>query len=761
MTIACCGTAVCVDKSKPVHDTSTPRSNGTTDCSRYRTCTECTTAEAACSWSLVKQNCNVTAAATTTTSVTPVMSSTKTPSTATRPPTTEQVAPLQTSSTVMPDVHVNDDDDPLMVYSVLSCPVYSVNYTKKTDIESVTHTVKLNVSNDPTGAFAVLLNRSSVTCELLEKSFPAAITADGGQIACEIREHTTPENATDGAAVSDRARPSVVYFAVIVDGVPLEFDNLTDHYMTVYHNSCDAGQRSNAAECVNCVWEDDERRRYYCRWCPRNNVCTGLYQHCDVRKPNNGSYVPDHAVDNVNVRCPAIRIDSISPVYGPWAGGTTMRIVVSNHRTIAENKLIKVTVAGYRCLLPTASADGTTVECTISAVNSSRLDDGPVEVTYVSDHDKSVPALTLRSDQTFYFVDPEITNVRPNCGNVSGGTEITIRGNFLNAGNRLKVFVRENIPCAITSHGHNDVTCVTGAVDSPGAGRVKLEFDHYLNKYVPYPVFEYTSDPTLDDNQTFSGIASGGTRLPVRGRHFSCIQNPLMFVVYKAMRHTGVCRVHNDTYMVCTTPRVNRPAPRSVTRLQYGFQADFDKHIVTLNSTGYVLYPDPVYTDFDTDDGDGDRTLTINGQHLDRGYQLTDDLSVRLRGSGTACNVSSVESRRVVCRLQPTRALARGAGSMADVEHDAIVVSVGSNLIYDVKRKFVNRNHSMILTVVFGGITVVSLIITLVVAVVYCTKIALMASSQHPTEMQSLCEQLQSTATIGQEVEPLSADRKE
>jgi len=172
-----------------------------------------------------------------------------------------------------------------------------------------------------------------------------------------------------------------------------------------------------------------------------------------------------------------------------------------------------------------------------------------------------------------------------------------------------------------------------------------------------------------------------------------------------------------------------------VVTLRFGFQASRDDAGYELQlpagAPGYRLYPDPVYTDFETaDDG---RTVTINGLRLDEGYSAADDLSVRVRDAAVACNVTSATARRVVCRT--ALRLSDGGSGPAN----GIVVAVG-NLVYDVKRKLARRTGPTLFTWFLIAVTVVSLVVTCVVAVVYCFKIALMASSQQ-NEMQSLCEQ--------------------
>lgn len=701
----------------PEQTTVTIRPNVTADCVARDTCAECTAAAPACSWSLVRQSCNDTEA------------------------TEKQLVedPGDDGHHHPPTKAVSDPR---------SCPRFQVNYQKRTNLDTTNRTVHVKVSNDPTGTFRALLERGGVWCHLNEMKYDGKVESGGRQITCE----------SDNLDSVNSSLSSMVYFAVSVNGVPLAFDDKSDHYLdfTVPRNACVSDNHLGPSdECKVCLWDDDVYR-YYCQWCPKSNPCTGSYQQCDVRRLADLRHVAP--VQDVLVQCPAVRIESISPLYGSWAGGTTVRIVISNHRTLAEDKVTVIKVADSRCLLPTV--DGTAVTCTISPTNTSTLTQGPVEVTYMSEENKLLPTFTVRSNQSFYFVEPVITSVWPTCGPTTGGTKITIRGRFLDAG-AVRVYL-QNITCTVLSQSQNEVTCITGASDGPATSAVRVEFDHYLSKYVHDPPFVYTSTPAVDGGQTFRSIASGGTQLPVFGQNFACIHNPLVHVSYNGIQYTGGCVVKNNTYLECTAPTINRPAPHQVTALKFGFQADYNDTFVKIQPpTGtpdYTVYPDPVYTDFDTDG----RTVTVYGLNMDQGYDHDADLTVLFHNTGVPCNVTSVEPDRIVCR-PPNRLTFKDHGSHSNEDpiddyeddedelpaalvNDEIIVTVG-NLVYEVKRKPQTRRYSSPLrinTIIFGGIALVSLVITIVAAIVYCMKIAITISNQQ-TEMRSLCEHLNSS----------------
>jgi len=303
--------------------------------------------------------------------------------------------------------------------------------------------------------------------------------------------------------------------------------------------------------------------------------------------------------------------------------------------------------------------------------------------------------LQLTSSQTFQFVYPEPTALSPTCGPVSGGTLLHITGHSLDAGSTATVSVGpSNVPCELVARYEDRVLCVTGPADQPAAGAVTMVFDKFLRRKVgvnsttapPFkPVqFVYAGDPVLDANQPFSGIASGGTYIPVRGRHLACVSNATLYVDDPdGVRHYAGCTVRNDTFMECWSPALD--PPRSLTpgapapSLNFGFRVRFAGHTLDLSPQpdfpGYRLYADPAFTDFETDG----RNVTINGRHLDRGYQPSVDLAVRLGTKGTPCTVISTQRRQIVCVRPPS--------SSSDGDVREIYVIVGRELARTVKKK--------------------------------------------------------------------------
>jgi len=162
-----------------------------------------------------------------------------------------------------------------------------------------------------------------------------------------------------------------------------------------------------------------------------------------------------------------------------------------------------------------------------------------------------------------------------------------------------------------------------------------------------------------------------------------------MFYVRHGERvHYTSCRLLNDTLAVCRSPKLEYGRGSAVTTFKYGLRVqDPEYHEMDLlpprDPHGYSLHADPVFVDFVTDG----RTVTINGRDLDRGYRSQDDLTVRFRGSGSVCDVTFTDHRRIVC-VPSTNA------SVADLEAVVgVIVTIGDTFACVVKRKAEGRSR--------------------------------------------------------------------
>lgn len=578
-----------------------------------------------------------------------------------------------------------------MVHNETHCPRFSVVHTSAVAGTPFEYTVRIT-NDDRNGSVAAFLRATNITCCLETCDFDGTVVDD--EIVCA-------EVQPPWSYFSNSTRALVMYVYVTFDGVKLRYDEEIEYYYPIYDRGCVAERRDEG--CVTCLWNDRDggghEYAHYLKWCPAENRCTGSYQVYDKREAR--SHEKSRADNAVRVECADLEVRSFEPVYAPRTGGTTMRIAVRNHRMLAEEKTIGVTVAGRECANPVTAVDSETIiVCTVIVTDDplALQQVGPVRVAYAS---SAASTFTLTSADSFVFVDPVATTVRPVCGSPDGGTLLTVAGRFLDAGTTVRVSVvtgygddEAAITCETVARDRDSITCRTGAGGTAGArGRVRVEFDGHLRTYAASTFAYVADDPAVDAGQTFESIVSGGIGVPVRGRHLTCLKRAVLYVIdrdgdrrYAAAR----CRVRDDLTMVCPAPRLYRVLFTAETSavLHYGVMArDFAGQVFDLlpssphgpAAAAFVLHADPVYTDFETDLVSA--TLTINGPG--RGYRAEDvDVRLRRNSTGTACAVTEVAPDRVVCALTMPPADLEGVS-------DSIVVTVGDRFVGDVTKKTV------------------------------------------------------------------------
>ncbi|XP_022164951.1 plexin-A3-like [Myzus persicae] len=621
------------------HATSSKLENNSTVCSEFLSCLKCAK-HASCSWSLDIQTC------------------------------------IMTPSN-LGNLTVNIEGH---------CPQFSILKNSVLRDELFSYTVA--VSNDKNN-FVKFLQGHKITCNLEEEELEGYILNE--EIKCNTKKLTAQRDKRFKALMIYH------YHITIDDNIILRFNNDSDNYFMYYDHECNRSWRDE--ECVTCMWSGYGYKNYFKR-CSTENRCVGQYEYYGKWRLNNYTAVTtgDVGIDGgVRLECPEAEIRSVEPMTAPWLGGTTVRFSVVNHHILAEGNEVAVTVAGRECSEPKtrrmASGAVTSISCTMMpAANTDRRrnHEGPIRLLYTGD----LPKVSITSALVIGLVDPVITDMSPRCGPATGGTMLRIGGRFLNAGTTLRVSVGDYATCDPVAIYSDLILCRTNpaSVDGPTAARVNVVFDGQLSKYVGdgSVVFTYAAVPALDPGQSLQGIASGGTAVQLRGRHFSCLRYAMFYVRHGERVHYTSCRLVNDTLAVCRAPKLEYGRGSAVMSLKYGLRVQDPEYremdlLPPRDPHGYSLHADPVFVDFVTDG----RTLTINGRDLDRGYRPQDDLTVRFRGSGGMCDVTSTDHRRIVC-VPSTNGSVTDLGTVIGV-----IVTIGDTFACVVKRKADGRSRGL------------------------------------------------------------------
>jgi len=557
----------------------------------------------------------------------------------------------------------------LAVRNKTDCPrVTSV--TRVTYAAYLPYVYKVQVSNDVT-EFMAFLEDVQVSCVILDVKRPARVFDD--TISC------APVDRSDLGFDRQKLMTYHCYVTFGDGDTILRLDDSADSYFAVYDEFYN-GYQMDDESCVACAW-DVSHYAYYYKWCSSRNAATGRYLyyvgHSDTDR-NAAMPADDRLTATVHASsgCEDVRVRSVEPSSALWTGGVRLQVIVSNHSVLADGGEVTVTAAGRACARPTSTVRGTGVTCVLTAPGPGEVRPraghatGPVIISY------GASSLTVESAQTFRLVYPEITEVSPSCGPLTGGTLLTVRGRQLDAGGVVTVAVviaaadgespsvesSSSVPCEVLARHVDRVLCLTGPSDRAAVGVVRALFDGQL-RVQDGPdgplTFAYGAEPALTGGQRFEGIASGGTAAPVRGTGFTCVSDAVMYVDRDGVRRpaAGHCRPVNDTFMVCGTPRLDGPtgAGESPERLRFGFRVRHaDGHVSDMppqpDTDGYVAHSDPVLVDFSV--SATGRTAMISGLDLGRGYRAADVAVVGFANdlSSVACNVTAITRRHIVCK---------------------------------------------------------------------------------------------------------------
>ncbi|XP_029342139.1 uncharacterized protein LOC103309417 [Acyrthosiphon pisum] len=394
----------------------------------------------------------------------------------------------------------------LIVSRIGECPKFRV--VKKYDYEYTDNSricvdYDVEITNDLLG-FINYLNNADMYYAILNAFQEKVKITDKTKILCSFLQKKSSVNI----------KPAIIFIFIKFNDIMIQFDNVADHYVTVYgHKECATNEKYK--NCVTCGWNTNKYSNYL-KWCSSENTCN---DDKSLYLKNNATNIIDEKVAYVANECAEINVTAVNPLSGPKTGGTTVRIIVRNHRIFLENRTLKVTVAGTVCTNP----------------NTSGLD---------------------------------------------------------------------------------TITCTTSQAVDALSGPILVEYSSFESglKIESSQIFKYCVDPVLDADQQLGGIASGGTSVPIHGRHFvePCVISSAQLYVDLPNGVTryayNVCDPPvNDTYMVCQSPRMNGASWDS-NQSVVGRLLNFGLNVLKFNgnqslsvtgtSLSFHVHPDPVLEDF-------------------------------------------------------------------------------------------------------------------------------------------------------------------
>ncbi|VVC35601.1 IPT domain,Immunoglobulin E-set,Immunoglobulin-like fold [Cinara cedri] len=550
------------------------------------------------------------------------------------------------------------------------CPRFSS--VRKSAFVNVPFYNAVDILNDTIG-FVSMINKTKIIC-CLDRCIGAVVQKN--KIVCRSVKNASLDIFTENK------RPLQYDFYVTFNNVTLRFDNSADYYFAVYDHDC--GDAADA-DCAVCLWTDNEYM-HYLKLCSSRNRCTGPYKY--YKKKYADDYrkrVPSAAANQtVRVACPdVIRVRAVEPLRASIAGDATVTIAVVNHRVLAENQTVVVTVAGRNCNGPKTEGDETIV-CTVAGTPSEPEVEGPAVVRYGSS-----PTLIVTSPQTVKFVRPAVTDVRPAYGPLEGGSLLTVSGEFLDAGAAARVSIGNVSACELTGpRSGNVITCTTGPGRVAAAGLIEVEFDgryFSVHRGPGTKTFEYVDGPRLEPGQRLEGIASGGTNITVTGSNFRSTHTTYYVCVYNtAGRVCGPgCHVITQVSMRCQLPKFDWEKSllahplKLIVELSTKFSAEQTEFWFRETRLPEIeIHPDPVFADFELNvRNDSLAVLKINGRGLGRGFTV-DELDVRFQRNPADRPCKYVTMSRIDLLCFPPRP----ADVLRNLTRLGIVVTVGGSV---------------------------------------------------------------------------------
>lgn len=378
---------------------------------------------------------------------------------------------------------------------------------------------------------------------------------------------------------------------------------------------------SQLTSCTSCLLSS---RVTECGWC--HGRCTRASQ-C----PASSGWTQDY--------CTPV-ITKVVPTSGPIRGSTTVTVCGRNFgfdKTESfKTSLVAVEVGGAPCKLPRQDYVNRWTEIQCSPAFSGNFTPSGSTVKVTSGH-------WVARTEGFTFVDPVIHEIFPTFGPKSGNTMLTIRGAFLDTGNRREVTIGK-AACNIQSLSASMLTCKTPPQPHPSQQLVKLKVDS-VERRAPTP-FTYNQDPVIKSIQPSRSFVSGGCTVAAHGLFLQSGLQPQMVLTTgqdAAVFHVSCVYGENRTSIQCTTPSLAKLGlqPPVVTKVAFvldGYSTD---------QWDLIYVEDPLFQDPKLTSKDNKSIVELKGDRMDREAMKCQVLTV----SNHSCESLTLEGNTLECTV--------------------------------------------------------------------------------------------------------------
>ncbi|XP_065214457.1 plexin-A2-like [Planococcus citri] len=387
---------------------------------------------------------------------------------------------------------------------------------------------------------------------------------------------------------------------------------------------------------------------------------------------------------------PSSWIDSFWPEKGPLRGVTNITIQGENFEIKFENYQKAINVAGVPCKsIKYEDISSKKIECTIEP-SSFQVSEGKIQV-HVDDKDTSI-----WSDKNFMFVEPNITDMDPKEGFIYGGTELTIKGEHLDAGSSIIVSIGSQL-CTIFFYNSSIIQCISSKSNTIAEDTVSVVFDKYAPNFTNNS-YKYIKDEEHDENGFNvqpKGIPQGGIQILLRNVTSEQSNEFTFNVKYQSNIHNGSCKSQDDSTVMCSSPLmpINSNSINVANPMKFDFwltdpsAPERNISISENQSSTFLLYPNPRFDHFFISSVPLNKKeyVIIEGKNINKACQKLDLIATM--GNAT-CEVISLSSSRVICIL-PKSNLSDCTEKKCDVigGNENIMIKIGNNFTASVPKQ--------------------------------------------------------------------------
>ncbi|KAF3856217.1 hypothetical protein F7725_016940 [Dissostichus mawsoni] len=308
-----------------------------------------------------------------------------------------------------------------------------------------------------------------------------------------------------------------------------------------------------------------------------------------------------------------------------------------------------------------------------------QVHEGEVEGRYSIEGTAQIPG--------FSFVEPSITEIKPDFGPMFGGTTVTLTGKYLNSGTQRDVFFDEK-KCSIQSapegSGTSSIVCNTAAAAAVGNVPVKIIIDNF--QVSTTKMFFYKHNPWIQNCDTSQNLDSAHTTVV---QYIS--KNPILQPLEQVCNGTA-----NATYIECWAPAFKEEMPEEKSdigeifihmdgrRKLWGKRFDYhhDANIIPIENDDHEL---PIKQ--------GETEVSLHHNKLNT---VSTCMKITMTIGGVNCK-AKVLLNELTCRI-PKGLVIPSEGLPVQVSVNGEVTDVGKVVNYD------TNNATMILGIVLGSL---------------------------------------------------------